>query len=111
MMPVWTLKLGAVAVTLASTAGFWRYVTAHVHPVKAPLKPKVEQPADETITKADMGWDRGTDTNPAAAPAPAPVTVKKVVVIQSQVQSGAAPGANWVANRTGTQPVTNTHTS
>lgn len=109
MMPVWTLKLGAVVVTLASTAGFWRYVTAHVHPVKAPLKPKVERPADETITCADTGWDLGTDAMPA--PTPTPVTVKKVVVIQSQVQTGAALGANWVANRTGTQPVTNNYRS
>jgi hypothetical protein len=110
VIPIWTLKLGAVAVTLASTAGFWRYVTDHVHPVRAPLKPKVVQPADGTPTKADTSWDM--TGSPVATPTP--VVVKKVVVVQGpqqQVQSSAALGATWVANQTGQKPVQNTHVS
>jgi len=110
MMPIWTLKLGSVAVTLASTAGFWSYVTQHVHPAKAPLKPKVERPAEEATTPADTGWDMA---DAALAPTPAPVVVKKVVVVQTQqqVQSSAALGASWVANKTGQKPVTNNYRS
>jgi hypothetical protein len=110
MIPIWTLKLGSVAVTLASTAGFWHYVSAHVHPVRAPLKPTVVQPVDDTATKVDTGWDMSG--SPVATPAP--VIVKKVVVIQGpqqQVQSSAALGATWVANQTGQKPVQATHTS
>ena len=112
MIPIWTLKFGAVAVTLASTAGFWHYVTGHVYPVKAPLKPKVVQtaPTDDAMTKADTGWDM-SDT-PVATPTPA--IVKKVVVVQGaqqQVQSSAALGASWVANKTGQKPVADTRAS
>jgi hypothetical protein len=110
MIPIWTLKLGAIAVTLASTAGFWNYVTVHVHPVRAPLKPKVEQPADNTPTKAETGWDM--TGSPVATPPP--VIVKKVVVVQGpqqQVQSSASLGATWVANQTGQKPVQATHIS
>lgn len=113
MMPIWTLKLGSVAVTLASTVGFWQYVTQHVHPVKAPLKPKVAQP-EPTATpdmKALTGWN--LDDQATVTPTPTPVVVKKVVVVQpqQQVQNSAALGANWVANRTGQRPVQNTHVS
>jgi hypothetical protein len=112
MMPIWTLKLGSVVVTLASTAGFWQYVTQHVHPVKAPLKPKVERPAEDTLTPAQTGWDM-TDAGTAATPTPAPAVVKKVVVVQSQqqVQNSAALGASWIANKTGQRPVTNNYRS
>lgn len=112
MIPIWTLKLGSVVVTLASTAGFWQYVTQHVHPAKAPLKPRVERPAEDALTRDQTGWDM-TDTGMPAAPTPAPAVVKKVVVIQpqQQVQSSAALGASWIANKTGQKPVTNTHTS
>jgi hypothetical protein len=110
MIPIWTLKLGSVAVTLASTAGFWHYVSGHVHPVREPLKPKVVQTVDDTPTKADVGWDMsGT---PVATPTPA--IVKKIVVVQGpqqQVQSSAALGATWVANQTGQKPVQATHVS
>ena len=110
MIPIWTLKFGSVVVTLASTAGFWQYVTQHVHPVTAPLKPKVEQPQATPTPKVDTGWIMDGEM---ATPRPTPVVIKKVVVEggQSQVQSSAALGANWVANRTGQKPVTNTHVS
>jgi hypothetical protein len=113
MMPIWTLKLGSVAVTLASTAGFWQYVTQHVHPARAPLKPKVEQPvADDASTAARTGWDMSADAM-QPAPTPTPVVVKKVVVVQAQqqVQNSAALGANWIANKTGQKPVQNMHVS
>ena len=113
MMPVWTLKLGSVAVTLASTVGFWQYVTQHVHPVKAPLKPKVAQPSPTATPdmKALTGWNLGDQST--ATPTPAPVVVKKVVVVQpqQQVQNTAALGASYLANRTGQRPVQNTHVS
>ena len=104
---MWTLKLGSVVVTLASTAGFWHYVTGHVHPVRAPLKPKVVlQPVIEDTAGA------GDPAAGATQPSAPPVVIKKVVVIQQQqVQSSAALGANWIANRTGQQPVQSTHTS
>lgn len=112
MIPIWTLKFGAVTVALASTAGFWHYVTGHVHPVRAPLKPKVEQPVDDTVSKATTGWVMpGT---PVAVPTPAPVIVKKVVVVQGpqqQIQNSAALGASWVSNQTGQRPVTASHVS
>jgi hypothetical protein len=112
VIPIWTLKLGAVTVTLASTAGFWHYVTGHVHPVRAPLKPKVEQPVDDTVTKATTGWDMSG--MPMATPTAAPVIVKTVVVVQGpqqQIQSSAALGASWVSNQTGQRPVTASHVS
>ena len=111
MIPIWTLKLGSVALTLASTAGFWQYVSGHVHPVRAPLKPKVERPADDTLTRQDTGWNMSGDM---ARPTPAPSIVKTVVVVQGpqqQVQSSAALGATWVANETGQKPVQNTRVS
>jgi hypothetical protein len=110
MIPIWTLKLGSVAVTLASTAGFWSYVTQHVHPVRAPLKPRVEQPLDAAPTpRANTGWDMSD--MPSATPTPA--IVRRVVVVQGQqqVQSSAALGASWIANKTGQKPVTNSHVS
>jgi len=113
MIPIWTLKVGSVAVTLASTAGFWQYVTQHVHPAKAPLKPTVVQPAgaEEPSTKALTGWEMSDAMRPAATPTP--VIVKRVIVQggQEQAQSSAALGATWIANRTGQKPVTNTHIS
>jgi len=112
MMPIWTLKLGSVAVTLASTAGFWGYVTGHVHPIKAPLKPRVVQLEDDpALSKANTGWQAGTSMQPVATPTP--VIVQKVVVQggQQQVQNGATLGANWIANRTGQKPVTYTSVS
>jgi hypothetical protein len=113
MMPVWTLKLGSVAVTLASTVGFWRYVTQHVHPVQAPLKPKVAQPEPSATPdmKALTSWNLDQSSMPA--PTPTPVVVKKVVVVQAQqqVQNTAALGASYLANRTGQRPVQNTHVS
>lgn len=113
MIPIWTLKFGAVTVTLASTAGFWHYVTGHVYPVRAPLKPKVVQtaPADDTPTKAETSWDMSDATTMAT---PAPAVVKKVVVVQGtqqQAQSSAALGASWVANQTGQKPVVATRQS
>jgi len=112
MMPIWTLKLGSVAVTLASTAGFWHYVSQHVYPTKAPLKPKVERAADDAATRDLTGWDM-TDPAMGAMPAPTPAVVKKVVVVQGQqqIQNSAALGASWVANKTGQKPVVNTHVS
>jgi hypothetical protein len=114
MTPIWTLKLGAVAVTLAASAGFWHYVTGHVYPVKAPLKPKVAQPVVDTPSKADTGWDMsGSAGAPIPAPA-APPVVKTVVVVegaQQQVRNGAALGASWVANQTGQRPVQATRVS
>lgn len=114
MMPVWTLKLGSAAVALASTAGFWQYVTHHVHPAKAPLKPRVvaSPGVDDAGAPIQKGWDMSADAM-QPAPAPTPVVVKKVVVVQAQqqVQSSAALGADWVANRTGQRPVTNDHVS
>jgi len=112
MMPIWTLKLGSVAVTLASTAGFWHYVTQHVYPTKAPLKPKVERSADDAVTRGQANWDM-SDPAMAATPTPTPAVVKKVVVVQGQqsVQNTAALGASWVANKTGQKPVTNLHVS
>ena len=114
MMPIWTLKLGSVAITVGSMAGFWHYVTAHVHPVKAPLKPSVvdAQPAPAVDTKAETGWDLSGDGMPARTPAP--VIVKTVVVVQGpqqQIQSGAALGARWVSNQTGQRPVTDSRAS
>jgi hypothetical protein len=114
-MPVWTLKLGSVVVTLASTAGFWSYVSQHMHPVRAPLKPKVVQPVMDT-SAADQAANAVATPDPAqpAATAAPPVIVKKVVVIQQaqqQAQTSAALGASWMANHTGQQPVVNTHTS
>jgi hypothetical protein len=112
MTPIWTLKLGAAAVTVAASAGFWHYVTGHVYPVKAPLKPKVAQPVADTPSKTDTGWDM-TGTG-VPIPTPAPTVVKTVVVVQGtqqQVQSGAALGASWVANQTGQRPVQATHVS
>lgn len=113
MIPIWTLKFGAVAVTLASTAGFWHYVTGHIYPVKAPLKPKVVQTAavDDTPAKAETGWDM---SDAATMATPTPAIVKKVVVVQGaqqQVQSSAALGASWVANKTGQKPVADTRAS
>ena len=113
MMPIWTLKLGSVALTLASTAGFWHYVTGHVHPVRALLKPRVAQPLDATPapTKADTGWDLSMADSTRPTPPPA---VVKVVVIQGpqqQAQSAAGLGARWVANQTGQKPVVNTNVS
>src|SRR5262249_7807934 len=111
LMPVWILKLTSVIVTLASVAGFWHYVTAHVHPVKAPLKPHVVLQPDQVVdTKANTGWDLSADM---ARPTPTPV-VKTVVVVQGaqqQVQGQAALGANWVANRTGQKPVVDSRAS
>jgi hypothetical protein len=109
VIPIWTLKIGTVAVTLASTAGFWHYVTGHVHPVTAALKPKVAEPAVDTVTRSDTGWDMADP----ARPTPPPAIVRTVVVQgpQQQIQSSAALGATWVANRTGQKPVANTRQS
>jgi hypothetical protein len=111
VVPIWTLKLGAMALTAASAAGFWRYVTGHVHPVKAPLHPKVVQVA----TQNDVQWAYDPNDPAYARPAAgqAPVIVKKVLVTgtQSQVQSQASLGAAWVANKTGQKPVTITYVS
>jgi hypothetical protein len=113
MTPIWTLKLGAVAVTVAAGAGFWHYVTGHVYPVKAPLKPTVAQAAVDTPSNADTGWDMSSGAGtPTSTPPPA--VVKTVVVVQGpqrQIQSGAALGASWVANQTGQRPVQATHVS
>src|SRR3989442_12457691 len=94
MMPVWTLKLGSLAVTLASTVGFWQYVTQHVHPVKAPLKPKVTQPVPSATPdmKSLTNWD--LSGQPMAAPTPTPAVVTKVVGVQPQQQvQNSAPRA------------------
>jgi hypothetical protein len=112
MIPIWTLKVGSVAVAFASTAGFWNYVTGHIHPVKAPLKPKVVQlTEDPALSRANTGWQAGTGMQTVATPPP--VIVKKVVVEggQQQVQTGATLGANWIANKTGQKPVTYTSVS
>jgi hypothetical protein len=114
-MPVWTLKLASLVLTVASTAGFWNYVSQHMHPVKAPLKPKVVQPVVDTSASQAVN-DPATPDPAAATPAATavPVIVKKVVVIQEaqqQAQSSASLGASWMANRTGQKPVVNTHTS
>ena len=111
MTPIWTLKLGAVAVTLAASAGFWRYVTNHVYPATAPLKPKVTQTgAAAPSPKVDTGWIlSGT-----GVPTPAPTPIVRTVVVQGpqqQVQNGASLGASWVANKTGQRPVQATHVS
>lgn len=111
MTPIWTLKLGAVAVTLAASAGFWHYVTGHIYPVRAPLKPKVTQPVQDTPSPADTGWDLSGTGVPTPTPAPVVKTVVVVQGAQQQIQSGAALGASWVANRTGQRPVQATRVS
>lgn len=100
MIPVWTLKLGSVAVTLASTAGFWHHVTLHVKPVKAPLKPAVVKVQEEAVPVDDDSEFRKAMDRPAV-PVPS----------QQVVQRQATVGARWLTNSTGMKPVTNTYVS
>lgn len=111
MTPVWMLKLGAVAITLTASAGFWHYVTGHIYPDRAPLKPAVARTVVDTPSPAETGWDLSGGGMPTPTPPP---VVKTVVVVhgpQQQVQNGAALGASWVANRTGQRPVQATRVS
>jgi len=107
-----------VAVTLASTMGFWSFVTSHVKPLRAPLHPKVAQPQAAQDDSSANQWtmiDSGPSAAQAAAAAGQPAVVRTVVVqqatAQSQVQGQAALGAKWVANQTGAKPVTYTSVS
>lgn len=102
MIPIWTLKLGSVAVTAAATAGFWQYVTAHVKPVKAPLKPAVVKVQEVAPVDDDSEFKKATQA--ISRPAPA-------VPSQQVVQQRATVGANWLANNTGMKPVTNSYVS
>jgi hypothetical protein len=108
MIPSWALKALSVVLALASTAGFFGYVRAHVKPPHAPLRPAL----------AGVITERFVENTPASDPDPEdpepviakPTTVIVVVRVPAR-QAGPTQGiADWV-KQTGVAPATTTYAS
>lgn len=108
MIPAWALKVCSVVLALASTAGFFNYVRAHVKPAHAPLRPAVAGVVTERIVEPAPAIDPDPeDPQPATAQ---PLTVVVVVRVPAR-QSGPTQGiSDWV-KQTGVAPATTTYAS